>query len=99
MAHHARPLPLHPYTPLPPDGPKGTLLLPSPFIPVRVPIFAPAIFLNDWIVRAIGAGAGVRRPISRNREMDMSTQGDRGDVPLARRPVPTLRAHNARPVS
>ncbi|KAH7107388.1 etoposide-induced protein 2.4-domain-containing protein [Auriculariales sp. MPI-PUGE-AT-0066] len=97
MAHHARPLPLHPYTPLPPQGSKGTLLLPSPFIPVRVPVFAPAIWMNDWIVRLIGAGAGVRRaPVRRPQDPFGMNEADRASTPLAPRMGPTLRTHTAR---
>ncbi|EJD46070.1 hypothetical protein AURDEDRAFT_63550 [Auricularia subglabra TFB-10046 SS5] len=105
MAHHARPVPSHPYTPLPPQGAEGKLLLPSPYVPVRVPVFAPAIWLNDWIVRAIGAGAGVRRrppPPARVTsdipldEMRASAGASSARSSTTLRAPPTLRAHPTR---
>ena len=46
MAMHARPSPIDPYNP---SG--GEVLQhPSPYIPIRIPIFAPVTFLNDSII-------------------------------------------------
>ncbi|KLO18835.1 hypothetical protein SCHPADRAFT_899396 [Schizopora paradoxa] len=64
MAMHARPVPSNPYNPAPsPPGPSThanahghqpdtpTLIrYPSPFIPIRVPVFAPVLWLNDRVV-------------------------------------------------
>jgi etoposide-induced 2.4 mRNA len=69
MAMHARPVPLDPYNPLPPtstastnysttQSAEETIHHPSPLIPIRLPIFALVIWLNDWIVRAISVGGG-----------------------------------------
>ena len=76
MAMYARPVPLDPYNPT-----RGTAhddaahaRYPSPLLPIRVPVFAPVLFLNDWLVRLLsvgtaggsgaGAGAGHRRALS-----------------------------------
>ena len=64
MTMHARPLPYDPYNPLPPlpaaSQASPVVLHPSPYIPIRVPIFAPVLFINDCIVRVLSLG--VRRP-------------------------------------
>lgn len=70
MATHARPVPLHPYNPTfspPASGPNiksETVIFPSPFIPIRMPIFALVIWLNDIIVwlLSVGGTKPVRRP-------------------------------------
>jgi etoposide-induced 2.4 mRNA len=84
MAMHARPVPLDPYNPLPPTSSvtfvnrstEGTIRHPSPFVPIRLPIFAVVIWLNDWIVRVIsvgggngGKGSGGARSIGKGRTM------------------------------
>ncbi len=52
MAMYARPLPLDPYNPA-----GGAILRhPSPRIPIRLPIYLPVTFLNDWIIRFINVG-------------------------------------------
>jgi etoposide-induced 2.4 mRNA len=68
MAMHAHPVPLDPYSPLPsvPStasmhhstilNTEETIRHPSPFIPIRFPIFAIVLWLNDWIVRIISVG-------------------------------------------
>ena len=46
MAMHAHPSPIDPYNPT-----GGEVLQhPSPYIPIRIPIFAPVTFLNDSII-------------------------------------------------
>ena len=60
MAIQARPLPQDPYNPSGSDNP---LRHPSPFIPIRIPIFTPVVWLNELIVRLIsfvGSAAGGR---------------------------------------
>ncbi|KAF5324855.1 hypothetical protein D9611_004278 [Ephemerocybe angulata] len=70
LAMHAHPHPIDPYNPQPPSQnpstyppPAGedTIRHPSPFIPIRVPVFALVIWLNDTIVRILSVG-GVRPP-------------------------------------
>ena len=63
MAMYARPVPLDPYNPT--SSVRGTsgatddaIRYPSPLIPIRIPVFAPVIFLNDWIVRILSVGTG-----------------------------------------
>lgn len=61
MAMYSRPVPLDPYNPTSPTGGAGgasddVLRYPSPLVPIRIPVFAPVIFLNDWIVRILSVG-------------------------------------------
>ncbi|KAF9264739.1 EI24-domain-containing protein [Marasmius fiardii PR-910] len=57
MAMHARPLPVDPYSPLPRgQDQQDTIKHPSPFIPIRLPIFAVVLFLNNWIVKIFSVG-------------------------------------------
>ncbi|TFK54842.1 hypothetical protein OE88DRAFT_1600146, partial [Heliocybe sulcata] len=58
MAMHAHPVPQDPYNPIPDTE---TRLLPSPYVPIRLPVFALVIFVNDWIVRVLGFVGGSRR--------------------------------------
>ncbi|KAJ7470600.1 etoposide-induced protein 2.4-domain-containing protein [Mycena latifolia] len=61
MAMHARPVPDDPYSPLPQGSrlnDNDIIRHPSPFIPIRLPIFALVMWLNDWIVRAVSVGSG-----------------------------------------
>jgi len=73
MAMHARPVPDDPYSPLPPGShfnDNDVIRHPSPFIPIRLPVFALVMWLNDWIVRAasVGGGRGAGpRSFKRNR--------------------------------
>lgn len=55
MAMYARPLPQDPYNPAGGE----VLRYPSPYIPIRLGIFLPVTFLNDWIIRFINIGARV----------------------------------------
>lgn len=58
---HAHPQPLDPYNPLPPstsDADSNTIRHPSPFVPIRIPVFALVIWLNDSIVRVLSVGGG-----------------------------------------
>lgn len=69
MAMHARPVPTDPYNPMPlaSQNPQenDTIRHPSPFVPIRLPIFAIVIWLNDAIVRILNAIGG--RPIVRHQ--------------------------------
>ncbi|KAI0928059.1 hypothetical protein AcW2_004192 [Taiwanofungus camphoratus] len=56
MAMHARPVPLDPYNPAQPSA--DEIRHPSPLVPIRLPVFAPVMWLNDWVVRALSAGSG-----------------------------------------
>jgi len=64
MAMSAHPHPIQPYSPLPPrphPNPRiqeDVVLHPSPFIPIRIPIFAPMIFLNEVLLKIVSVGTG-----------------------------------------
>ena len=69
MAMHARPVPIDPYNPVPPtSNASGVDIIqhPSPFVPIRLPIFALVIWLNDCIIRVLNVG-GRRGTASSNR--------------------------------
>ncbi|KAF9566253.1 hypothetical protein CPC08DRAFT_682555 [Agrocybe pediades] len=76
MAMRARPVPDDPYNPMPPATPRpGTMHAdngassiirhPSPFIPIRIPVFAIVVILNDAIVKVLNFIGG--RPIIRHK--------------------------------
>ncbi|KAI0747673.1 etoposide-induced protein 2.4-domain-containing protein [Daedaleopsis nitida] len=63
MAIYARPIPLDPYKPTTSartavGANDDVVHYPSPLVPIRIPVFAPVIFLNDWIVRILSVGTG-----------------------------------------
>jgi len=70
MAIHARPAPIDPYNPVPPSkahpGDNELIRHPSPFVPIRLPIFTIIIWSNDSIVRVLNMIGG--RPIVRHKE-------------------------------
>ncbi|KAJ3823767.1 etoposide-induced protein 2.4-domain-containing protein [Lentinula raphanica] len=66
MAMHARPVPNDPYNPVPETD---AIRHPSPFIPIRLPVFAPVMFLNDWIVRILSVGGGSKTRNAHRRGM------------------------------
>ena len=89
MAMHARPAPIDPYNPMPPSkartGDNEVIRHPSPFIPIRLPIFRIIIWLNDSIVRVLNVIGG--RPIVRHKEAarsrafsDASESAEDGDA-------------------
>lgn len=51
MAVHAQPVPLDPYNPA--GDEHDQLRHPSPFVPIRLPVFTPVVWLNDLIIRII----------------------------------------------
>ncbi|KAG9097816.1 hypothetical protein FRC06_007162 [Ceratobasidium sp. 370] len=62
MAMSAKPKPDNPYQPLPPsehDTPDP--VFPSPFVPIRIPFFAPVIWLNDQVANVLDFSTGGRR--------------------------------------
>lgn len=69
MAMHARPVPIDPYNPMPPKSSSkevhDIIQHPSPFVPIRIPIFALVIWLNDAVVRVLNFIGG--RPIVRHK--------------------------------
>ena len=71
MATRSRPLPADPYNPIPLDG-SEVVRYPSPFMPLRLPIFRPVILINDLIVRALSVGAGGKRATSPTSSPDVA---------------------------
>jgi hypothetical protein len=63
MATRSRPLPADPYHPIPSEG-LEVVRYPSPFVPLRLPIFRTVILMNDLIVRVLSVGAGGKRSSS-----------------------------------
>ncbi|KAJ7582839.1 etoposide-induced protein 2.4-domain-containing protein [Mycena floridula] len=58
MALHAKPVPFDPYSPA--NSENDVVRHPSPFVPIRLPIFALVMWLNDWIVRFLSVGGKSR---------------------------------------
>jgi len=80
---HARPVPADPYNPLPSiASANGTEIIqhPSPFIPIRLPIFALVLWLNDCIIRVLNVGTHRRSPSAnllrgRHKSLSDTTEG------------------------
>ena len=58
MAIHARPAPIDPYNPAGGDP----IRHPSPFVPIRIHVFTPVVWLNDIIIRIISLVGHVGGP-------------------------------------
>ncbi|EED81729.1 predicted protein [Postia placenta Mad-698-R] len=59
MAMHARPVPLDPYNSLSAaSDANDDVLHPHPLVPIRIPVFALVLWLNDWVVRILTLGGG-----------------------------------------
>jgi len=78
MAMHAQPVPFDPYNPY--DSRKSSesdvIRHPSPFVPIRLPVFALVMFLNDWIVRIISVGGYGTRSTSHAHRRRMSEDSE-----------------------
>ncbi|CAG7846485.1 SubName: Full=Uncharacterized protein {ECO:0000313/EMBL:CCA66891.1} [Serendipita indica DSM 11827] len=65
LAMYAHPTPTQPYSPAPPVLSRTTgetiYPLPSPLVPVRLPVFQLVIWINDWVIRGIDVMTGGRR--------------------------------------
>lgn len=68
MAMHARPVPSNPYNPksTSPNTSEGTTHYPSPFVPIRLPVFAPVLWINDRVVSLLNVVGGGRVSGSRS---------------------------------
>jgi etoposide-induced 2.4 mRNA len=76
MAMYAHPKPDNPYQPLPPSehDTNPTAIFPSPFVPIRIPFFAPVIWLNDQVAKLldiITGGRRTRRPSAAGHQVQM----------------------------
>ena len=66
MAMHAHPVPVDPYNPSSAASASegAPIIHPSPYVPIRLRVFAPVIFLNDCIVSVLGElDHGIRSPL------------------------------------
>lgn len=63
MAVHARPVPSDPFNPsprAPSASSSAPIMHPSPYVPIRLHVFASVIFINDCIVSVLSLCAGRR---------------------------------------
>ena len=81
MALHAHPHPLDPYNPA--GSQHEQLRHPSPFVPIRIPVFTPVVWLNDLIIRVIsllgtfgGASKGFSNDMNARRMRALSDSVD-----------------------
>jgi etoposide-induced 2.4 mRNA len=84
---HARPVPHDPYNPIPPA--EDTIVRhPSPFIPIRLPIFVIVIWLNEWLVwiLSVGGPREIASPTHRRRISEAVESVEEGEV-VELRPV------------
>jgi len=89
MAMHARAVPTHPYNPVPPITKANgdtSYPIPSPFVPIRLPVFKVVIMLNELLIKLIDIGVrGKRsRPSERSRKKSLGSEmeGLEGGTPL-----------------
>lgn len=88
LAMYAHPTPAQPYSPAPPilsrvTG-ETTYPLPSPVIPVRLPVFQLVIWINNWVIRGIDILTGGRRKssISNRKRWDGDDEHTESGLPL-----------------
>lgn len=79
MAMYARAVPAHPYNPVPPITKANgdtSYPIPSPFIPIRLPVFKVVIMLNELVIKLIDFGVrGKRsRPLKRSRKESLGSE-------------------------
>lgn len=77
LAMFSRPMPVDPYNPLPPNQQEDGIRHPSPFVPIRLPVFAIVMSLNDVIVRvlSVGGGSPPRKGTGRNEMNETMEEG------------------------
>ena len=98
MAMHSRPVPQDPFNPLPSLEKNDTVRYPSPLIPIRLPIFAAVIWLNDLIVRLLSVGGSVGEPRHNRLPSNSSERAEEGSgIDLHRVPPGTRRPHQQVP--
>ncbi|KAG8217887.1 EI24-domain-containing protein [Butyriboletus roseoflavus] len=73
MAMYARPVPQDPFNPHLSSEKHDAVRYPSPLIPIRLPVFAMVIWLNDLIVRILSVGGSVGQP-RHNRAPSISSE-------------------------
>lgn len=89
MAMHARAVPTYPYNPVPPITKANgdtAYPIPSPFIPIRLPVFKVVIMLNELVIKLIDFGVRGKqsRPSERGRKKSLGSEmeGLEGGTPL-----------------
>ena len=76
MAIHAHPEPADPYNPADHSQQRSeSVLHPSPFIPIRVPVFAPVLLLNDVIVKILSVSGRPMRPRGSSDAAEYAEEG------------------------
>jgi etoposide-induced 2.4 mRNA len=77
MAMYARPVPKDPYNPAPSTESADTVRFPSPLVPIRMPVFAIVIWLNDLIVKvlSVGGSAGARHRRTPSETTEQAEEG------------------------
>ncbi|KAG9318863.1 etoposide-induced protein 2.4-domain-containing protein [Chiua virens] len=78
MAMHARPIPQDPYNPQVPSEKNDAVRYPSPLIPIRLPIFAAVIWLNDLIARILYLGGSIGEPRHKRAPSNASEKAEEG---------------------
>ena len=101
MALHANPKPVDPYNPT--GEHHDRLRHPSPYLPIRIPVFTPVVFLNDLVIRAISiiglfggppaqgdpvTASRTRRPRALSESVESVEEGE--GVPLPPQTSPTV---------
>ncbi|KAI9570427.1 etoposide-induced protein 2.4-domain-containing protein [Boletus coccyginus] len=90
MAMHAQPVPQDPFNPQKNDA----VRYPSPLIPIRLPVFAAAIWLNDLIVRILSVGGSVGKPRHKKGPSNSSERAEEGaGIELHRVPPGSRKRH------
>lgn len=86
---HARAVPTYPYNPVPPITKANgdtAYPIPSPFIPIRLPVFKVVIMLNELVIKLIDFGVRGKqsRPSERGRKKSLGSEmeGLEGGTPL-----------------
>lgn len=89
MAMYSHAVPVHPYNPVPPITKANgdtSYPIPSPFIPIRLPVFKIVIMLNEFVVKLIDIGVGGKRSKRSERSRKRSPRGEmeglEGGTPL-----------------
>jgi len=107
MAMHAHPVPLDPYNPVAPipsarAGENDVIRHPSPFVPIRLPIFALVMWLNDAFVRLLNTGGGVSnsrtRTFARNRTLSQSMEGVEDGIGMELHSLPRSSSPSRKPL-
>ncbi|KAG6821083.1 hypothetical protein H0H93_007242 [Arthromyces matolae] len=87
LATVAHPVPSDPYNPLSPTDDSPVTRHPSPFVPIRLPIFALVMWLNNTIVRILSVGSP-RKHSGHTRSLSDTTDAVEEGKPIELKAVP-----------